>query len=187
MSCQVAPCKKLVFATDVGRARMALNNSRGCGPATAAHAGFMERQPALAAGLHAAGAQIHAGTDTLMPYVAPGSSLHGELADLRAAGIPAQDVWRIATQDAGEALGAPGLGTLAIGAPADLVFLKGVPPPEGIAWDPSQTAAVVAAGRVYLRGDLDETLSRLDDHFNGRSYRAVMSVLVRSIQGTFAP
>lgn len=32
--------------------------------------------------LHEAGVKIHAGSDTMMPYVAPGAALHGELFEL---------------------------------------------------------------------------------------------------------
>ena len=116
-------------------------------PSEASNDFFRARQRALTAGLHAAGVRIHAGTDTLMPFVAPGSSLHGELAELMGAGIPPERVWQIATRENARALGEPGLGTLAVGAPADLVFLR-ANPAHGIE-ALLRIEAVLADGRLY--------------------------------------
>jgi len=157
----------------------------GDADAEAVHDHFRARQAAMAAGLHAAGVQLHAGTDTLMPYVAPGSSLHGELAELVAAGLAPEEVWRIATRDAGRSLGMPGLGTLVPGAPADLVFLRA--DPRGDLSALSRIEAVVADGRLYRRADFEEALARYDAHFHGRVYDSVMGVVVSLLQGSFAP
>jgi hypothetical protein len=47
--------------------------------ARAVYDSFVRRQREVVRQLFEAGVELHAGTDTLMPYVAPGSSLHGEL------------------------------------------------------------------------------------------------------------
>jgi imidazolonepropionase-like amidohydrolase len=146
---------------------------------------FQDRLRQLSAELHAAGVQIHAGTDTLMPFVAPGSSLHGELADLASAGIPVEDVWRIATHDAGRWLGLSGLGRLEAGAPADLLFLRRNPRNDLSAL--GEIEAVLANGRLYRRAALDEALGRYDAHFHGRIYETLMGVFARLLQGQFAP
>lgn len=151
------------------------------GAAAVAH--FRARQVALAAGLHAGGARVHAGTDTLMPYVAPGSSLHGELAELVAAGLPVPAAWASATHEAGRWLGEAQLGTLEPGAPADLIFLR--PGAPGEPPTPERIVAVLAAGRLYRRSDLDAALARFDAHFRGPLYRGVMSGVVRVAQRTF--
>jgi hypothetical protein len=146
---------------------------------------FRHRQARLTGALHAAGVRIHAGTDTLMPFVAPGASLLGELAELAAAGIPPEQVLEIATRQAGRALGLPGLGTLAPGAPADLVFLRGDP-----SRDPSaltRIEAVVADGRLYRRADLDRMLAAADAHFRGRFYSTVMGAIAGWMRDGFAP
>lgn len=145
---------------------------------------FRARQSALAGGLHAAGARVHAGTDTMMPFVAPGSSLHGEVEDLILAGISPEDAWRTATQGAGEAL-AEGLGRLEVGAPADLVFFR--PGPPGSLPTPDRIEAVVADGRLYRKRDLDEALARYDAHFHGGFYEGVMGGVVRIARSRFAP
>jgi imidazolonepropionase-like amidohydrolase len=146
---------------------------------------FRTRQAALTAGLHDAGVRIHAGTDTLMPFVAPGSSFHGELADLVAAGIAPDDVWKIATREAGRSLSVPGLGTLEVGAPADLVFLRSNPTGNIAAL--GEVEAVMAAGRLYRRADLDAMLAVADAHFHGAFYTAMMDTVIAFAQGMFAP
>ena len=173
------------FWFSVWRAIWAPPFAAGDADAVAVHDHFRARQAAMTAGLHAAGVQLHAGTDTLMPYVAPGSSLHGELAELAAAGLAPEAVWRIATRDAGKSLGLPGLGTLAPGAPADLVFLRA--DPRGDLSALGRVEAVVADGRLYRRADFEEALARYDAHFHGRLYDSVMGVAVSLLQGSFAP
>jgi hypothetical protein len=146
---------------------------------------FRGQLAAMTAELHAAGVRIHAGTDTLMPFVAPGSSLHGELADLRRAGIPASEVWAMATRRAGRFLADDGLGTLEPGAPADLIFLSA--DPRADLAHLARIEAVLSDGRLYRRAELDAGLARFDAHFQGRLYEGVMAVAVRVLKGGFAP
>lgn len=160
--------------------------AEGGGPRAAAFEHFRERQAALAGGLHAAGAEVRAGTDTLMPYVAPGSSLHGELRALEQAGIPTAEVWRIATRTAGAALGVAGLGTLAPGAPADLLVLRRDPGRHGLG-ALREIEAVVADGRLYRRTDLEAALARFDAHFHGRLHAGTMDAVLALVLGRFAP
>jgi hypothetical protein len=153
--------------------------------AEALHDRFRARQAAMTAGLYAAGVRLHVGTDTLMPYLAPGSSLHRELAEFAAAGIPSEAVWGIATREAGEWLRLPRLGTLAPGAPADLVFLRA--DPRGDLSALSRIEAVVADGRLYRRAALEDALDRYDAHFHGRLYDTAMGIAVSLLQRSFAP
>jgi imidazolonepropionase-like amidohydrolase len=146
---------------------------------------FRTRQAELMASLHGAGVRIHAGTDTLMPFVAPGSSLHGELEDLLAAGIAPEEVWSIATALAGRSLGLVGLGTLDVGAPADLVFLRSNPADDVAAL--GEIEAVLADGRLYRRAELDAMLAAADAHFHGPLYSGVMNAVVAVMQDRFAP
>jgi imidazolonepropionase-like amidohydrolase len=146
---------------------------------------FQARQAKMTVGLHDAGVRIHAGTDTLMPFVAPGSSLLGELEDLVAAGIVPDDVWEIATRGAGDSLGVPGLGTLAVGAPADLIFLRSNPAGNISAF--GELEAVLADGRLYRRADLDAMLAATDAHFRGALYSNVMDVAIAMLGGMFTP
>jgi imidazolonepropionase-like amidohydrolase len=160
-----------------GKAHHAIARSR--------HEFFRARQAAMTVGLHARGVRIHAGTDTLMPYVAPGSSLLGELDDLVAAGIDAEAVWAIATRGAGRSLSIEGLGRLEVGAPADLVFTRSDPTGNLAAF--REVEAVVADGRLYRRAELDAMLAKADAHFRGAFYSTVMDLAMAIVRGTFAP
>jgi len=146
---------------------------------------FRSRQARMTAQLHASGVRIHAGTDTLMPFVAPGSSLHGELAELHDAGIASNDVWSIATREAGRSLGLAGLGTIDVGAPADLLFLRSDPRNNLSAL--REIEAVLADGRLYRRADLEAMLEKTDAHFHGPFYDGVMQAVVALVQKQFAP
>jgi imidazolonepropionase-like amidohydrolase len=77
--------------------------------------------------LHRAGAQLLAGSDAGIDVVAPGSSLHDELAELVGAGLTPYQALRAATSEAGRFLGIAGLGTVTAGAPADLLLVEGNP------------------------------------------------------------
>jgi imidazolonepropionase-like amidohydrolase len=125
------------------------------------------------------------GTDTLMPYLAPGSSLHAELAEFVAAGIAPEVLFEIATRRAGEWLRLPGLGTLAPGAPADLLFLRA--DPRGDLSALTRIEAVVADGRLYRRAALEDALDRYDAHFHGRLYDTAMGIAVSLLRRSFAP
>jgi imidazolonepropionase-like amidohydrolase len=73
------------------------------------------------------GAPLIAGTDSGIDIVSPGISIHDELAELVAAGLSPYQALRAATADAGRFLERPGLGTITVGAPADLMLLEGNP------------------------------------------------------------
>ncbi|HZU19085.1 MAG TPA: amidohydrolase family protein [Candidatus Dormibacteraeota bacterium] len=83
---------------------------------------------ANAAAARRAGVTIAAGTDTQGPGMAFGRSLHRELALLVAAGLTPAEALRAATAVPGAWLQAgAGLGTVTVGAPADLVLVEGWP------------------------------------------------------------
>ncbi|MGH7894264.1 MAG: amidohydrolase family protein [Candidatus Binatia bacterium] len=132
--------------------------------------------------LHDAGVRIHAGTDTLSPFVVPGASLHEELRLLVQAGLTPEEAWVAATRDAGVSLGRPGLGTVAVGAPADLLVFRA---------DPTRDLAnlgtlegVVAQGRFYPRAMLDAAVARYRAAFDGPVADAVSMALTRLFAGT---
>lgn len=77
--------------------------------------------------LHAAGVPLLAGSDTIMPYVFPGSSLHEELALMVEAGLPPLAALQTATVNPARFLGRDDLGVIREGALADLVLLQGDP------------------------------------------------------------
>jgi imidazolonepropionase-like amidohydrolase len=84
---------------------------------------FLAQRRALVTALDAAGARILAGTDA--GYLVPaGTSLHEELAELSVAGLTNEEVLAAATRSAGQYLGDPTLGVIAVGARADLVLVN---------------------------------------------------------------
>jgi hypothetical protein len=88
----------------------------------------MARQLEFVGLAHQAGVRITAGTDTPNPFIAPGSSIHGELGLLREAGLSPLDIITAATSRAAELLGRETeLGTVRAGALADLLVVDGDP------------------------------------------------------------
>jgi imidazolonepropionase-like amidohydrolase len=77
--------------------------------------------------VHDLGGRLVVGSDTPMPFVVPGPSVHQELERIVGAGVPPLNAIRAATGSAAEALGQPDLGTVAAGALADLVLVAGDP------------------------------------------------------------
>ncbi len=110
-----------------------------------AHDKTLEVERALVRELAAQGAPLLAGTDTPNPYVVPGQSLHQELGELVTAGLTPYAALRAATSDAGEFLGDPHDGHIAVGAHADLVMLDADPIADLHALD--SIAGVMVRGR----------------------------------------
>ena len=107
--------------------------------------------------LHAAGVRILAGTDTPMPLVFPGFSLHEELELLVKAGLSPADALRAATIWPAEFLGlTQSSGSIAVGKRADLVLLDGNPLSD--ITNTQRIRAVVLDGRLLQRADLDKLL-----------------------------
>lgn len=79
------------------------------------------------AAMHAAGVPLLAGSDTIMPGVFPGSSLHEELALMVEAGLSPLDALRTATTGPAEFMGRDDIGRIAPGTLADLVLLEANP------------------------------------------------------------
>ncbi|HWA55844.1 MAG TPA: amidohydrolase family protein [Gemmatimonadales bacterium] len=88
---------------------------------------IVENRRRFVRALDAAGARLLVGTDAGIGVVAPGSSLHDELAEFVAAGIPVYRTLRAATIDAAGFLERPDLGVVRPGARADLLLLEANP------------------------------------------------------------
>jgi imidazolonepropionase-like amidohydrolase len=111
--------------------------------------------------MHEAGVRFLAGTDVLNPYCFPGFSLHGELELLVEAGLSPLEALQAATLNPAEFLGKRDIfGTVAAGKTADLVLLD-ANPLEDIS-NTRKIHAVVTAGRLLSRHDLDKMLSEIE-------------------------
>jgi imidazolonepropionase-like amidohydrolase len=129
--------------------------------------------------LHESGVRILAGTDTLNPYVVPGASLQAELAYLAESGLGLEEAWVAATRHAGEALGVPGLGRLAEGAPADFAIYAEDPSRDPAAF--ATLRAVVARGRLYPRASLDAAVARRRAQLDGWLYSGLFRASARLV------
>jgi cytosine/adenosine deaminase-related metal-dependent hydrolase len=133
---------------------------------------YLERQvvPAIAKKqqlaklLFEAGAKLYLGTDVAQPFVLPGLSLQEEMRLFAAAGIGVEQVWKLATREAGERLGVSGLGRIELGAPADILLFRR---------DPTVTLdnlasleAVITAGKLYRMADIKSAQQQSADYFN---------------------
>lgn len=109
--------------------------------------------------LHSAGVPILAGTDTPMPLVYPGYSLHDELQLLVECGMSPAEALRAATLGPAEFLGiADASGSIAVGKRADLILLDD-DPLLNIS-NTRKIRAVVLSGRLIERPDLDVLLEK---------------------------
>ena len=94
------------------------------------------------------GGKIAAGTDSPVPFIIPGYSLHEELRQLASTGIPAMDVLKMATANAAELLGMQDqLGSVEEGRLADLVILDGNPLDD--LKNSLRISKVIKSGKVY--------------------------------------
>ncbi len=111
--------------------------------------------------LHRAGVSLLAGTDEMNPYCFPGFSLHDELALLTRAGLTPADSLRCATINPARFLGIEAKrGTIEPGKVADLVLLD-ANPLEKIGATKA-IRAVVLAGKLFERDDLDRILAKAE-------------------------
>lgn len=104
--------------------------------------------------LHTAGATILAGTDTPMPWIYPGYSLHDELERLVDCGLGPAEALRAATIGAMKQLGSDAeRGTIEPGRQADLVLLDADPLKD--LRNLRRIRVVVLAGRLLRRADME--------------------------------
>jgi imidazolonepropionase-like amidohydrolase len=112
----------------------------------------------IVASLHRAGVPILAGTDSPMPGVYPGYSLHDELERLVDSGLSPAEALRAATLAPAAFLAIAGEnGTVAAGKRADLVLLEA--DPLRAIRNTRRIEAVVVDGRLLDRGALDALLA----------------------------
>jgi cytosine/adenosine deaminase-related metal-dependent hydrolase len=124
----------------------------------------IEKKQQLTKKLFDAGARLYLGTDVAQPFLVPGVSLLEEMALFVDAGISLEQVWKLATSDAGDRLSMRGLGRIEAGAPADFLLFRR--DPTAAIGNISSLEAVIAAGRLYRIADLDRALQSSEAYFN---------------------
>ncbi|MFZ4072205.1 MAG: amidohydrolase family protein [Caulobacterales bacterium] len=120
----------------------------------------------------ALGIDVLAGTDTLMPYVVPGESLHLEIAELASAFDDNEAALAAATTVNGRHIDAGVTGAIAVGARADILLLPADPVANLSALRDWQI--LFADGRRYDRTDVDRAVERYDRHFQSAFYALPM-------------
>ncbi len=102
--------------------------------------------------LSQSGVRVVAGTDSPNPSLAPGFSLHQELAEMVKYGIPPEAVLASATSSAASLLGQPDAGVVRAGARADLLMLDASPLDDMA--NLARIHNVVCRGQLVDRGPL---------------------------------
>jgi imidazolonepropionase-like amidohydrolase len=113
--------------------------------------------------LHDAGVRLLVGTDTPLPGLAPGFSLHDELDELASAGLTNTELLHAATSDAGDFVrdevdSESTLGWIVQGGVADMLLLDSDPRSDRSTL--RTPIGVMVRGTWYSRADLDELLRR---------------------------
>ncbi len=121
--------------------------------------------------LHEAGVRLLTGTDTPLPIMYPGSSIHLELEELVLAGLTRAQALESATRNAGEFVNryvdhTAHFGTIAPGARADLVLLERNPLDDLAA--ARHPLGVMLRGRWVPKPEIDAMLKTLADRNAGR-------------------
>lgn len=124
----------------------------------------IEKKQRLTKKLFDAGAQLYLGTDVAQPFIIPGASLLQEMSLFVDAGIGIEQVWKLATRDAGDRLGVPGLGRVEAGAPADILLFRR--DPTQAVGNVASLDAVITAGRLYRIADLNRALDASQAYFS---------------------
>jgi imidazolonepropionase-like amidohydrolase len=132
--------------------------------------------------LYDVGAPLHIGTDTVTAFVVPGVDVHDEMRLFAEAGIPLEQVWKIATSGNGGYL-KPGLGRLEAGAPADFLIFRADPTADLA--NLSTLEAVVADGRLYTKADLDSRFARLKEQWSNPIVDTIMVEATRMAMARF--
>ena len=120
----------------------------------------------LVKGLRDAGVRLLAGTDTPVPAVVPGFSLHDELRELVAAGLTPYEALRTATANPPEFLRTDKFGTLAVGKAADLILVDDNPLKD--VRNASRRTGVMTRGRWYGEDELTRMLDGMASSFGQR-------------------
>jgi imidazolonepropionase-like amidohydrolase len=118
-----------------------------------------------------AGLPVFAGTDTSVPGIAAGASLHDEFEALVGAGLSPRTVLESATRGASQWLGVGAdRGTIELGKRADLVLLDKDPLADVA--NTRAIAAVIVGGRFLPRAELDRRMAALKAKYAAMSAKA---------------
>lgn len=145
---------------------------------------FLARDRAAVAVFFRAGVTVYAGTDTLMPYVAPGAALKREVRNFAELGLTPDAALATATTSPGRFWRDASYGRIEPGLPADLAVYRADPTASLDALESLEI--VVADGRVYRKAELDRFVERYRRHFHGWLYTRAMAIVTALLKGGYA-
>ncbi|MDP3736428.1 MAG: amidohydrolase family protein [Hyphomonadaceae bacterium] len=120
---------------------------------------FVDFHRRLVKAFRVAGVPVLAGTDSMIPGLVPGFSLHDELESLVAAGISSNEALAAATVEASAALGLADTGVLEAGKRANILLLDA--DPNADIRNSRRINGFVREGAWIARADLDKRLAGL--------------------------
>lgn len=123
--------------------------------------------------MHASGVPILAGTDSPLPYILPGWSLHDELALLVEAGLTPREALQAATSNVGQFVGRNDIGRVRPGALADLVILTADPSAD--IRNSREIDSVIIAGRLIDRTAREAAFDKLKSKFAAPTAAAALT------------
>ena len=120
----------------------------------------------LVKGLRDAGVRLLAGTDTPVPSVVPGFSLHDELRELVSAGLTPYEALQTATANPPEFLRTDKFGIISVGKAADLILVDQNPLTD--VTNASRRIGVMTRGRWYPEDELRKMLDEMAASYAAR-------------------
>jgi hypothetical protein len=135
-----------------------------------------KRSGAIVALAKASNVDVLAGSDTLMPWVVPGQSLHHEINALAVAFGDNEAALAAATKVNGKYVGRGEIGVLAQGKRADILLLREDPVDDLTALDGWKILFV--AGRRYDRHQIDSWLQQYSEHFKSLIYNVFFEIAI---------
>lgn len=124
-----------------------------------------------------AGVDVRLGTDTQQPFIVPGVALHEEMRLFELAGVPREQIWRMAGPDAAAKLGVTDAVSLSVGQRADLIVTTSSPFSKD--WSPDLIKATVCAGACMLASDIDSAIKVELRRFENRFTSHLINWLAR--------
>ena len=144
-------------------------------------AGEAASQGRMVKALFDAGAPLLLGTDAPNPFVIPGYAIHREIENWRNAGIPLNDILRIATSEAARYLGKDNeAGRIAAGMQADLILLNNDPRLDSSTLE--KPAGVMVAGHWRNRTELDRHIRRCTAQNHKAQQKIVVHLLFENLE-----
>lgn len=132
---------------------------------------------------HNGGVDVLVGTDVVMPYVIPGESLHQQLALMTQALGSSELALEAATKTNGAHIDPDQIGTIAVGAYADMLIFN--QDPRGALSKIQNWNYIITDGRIHTREGIDQSVEHYRKHFRGPLYSFVLNMAYSFLAGDY--